>query len=186
MPEQGSSLVARGCAWLMWERLHNMLRLFDLRGLKFSFVIPVSIDCRGPETSAQSFFSCATHCATMECFQWWSQTSCACLKNIVSTGRDHGDLQNPELLRYLEPPKMGAWGPRSCHKWCDYLLKIFIVTSLYAYICPGTHKRAPNLCNDPFTIHLHYSDHDDPMMHSKCTLHERLVICKFATARGHT
>ena len=137
----------------MWERLHNMLRLFDLRGLKFSFVIPVSIDCRGPETSlAQNFFSCATYCATMECFQWWSQTSCACLKNIVSTGRYHRDLQNPDLLRCLElPPKMGAWGPRSCHKWCDYLLKVFIVTSLYAYICPGTHKRAPNLCNDTFT-----------------------------------
>ena len=39
-------------------------------------------------------------------------------------------------------------------------------------------KRAPNLCDDPFTIQT--------MMHSKYTLHEGVVICKFATARGHT
>eukprot|EP00435_Cladocopium_sp_Y103_P056051 s1789_g18.t1 len=38
--------------------------------------IPVSIDCGGAEMSLpQSLFSCATRCATIECFQWWSQTS---------------------------------------------------------------------------------------------------------------
>ena len=178
MPEQGSSLVARGCAWLMWERLHNMLRLFDLRGLNIYFVIPVSIDCRGPETSlAQNFFSCATYCAR---FQWWSQTSCACLKNIGSTGRYHRD---PAESWSVEVSRAASKDGRLRSEIMPQVVRLFAERLHHDIpIClhlPWNPQEGPK----PVQWYLHHPDHDDPMMHSKCTLHERLVICKFATAR---